>query len=284
MKTIQTPDTGIFRIKKKLGQNFLTDTNILDKIMDAGKIDDNTYVIEIGPGTGALTEKLVKKAKKVLAYEIDPELIPILRTRFAETKNLVLVNRDILKIDIDQDISRYFDKDAKAVVMSNLPYYITTPILMKVLETAMRVDRLVLMTQLEVARRLTSEPNTKDYNALSVIIAYRSRARFLFKVPRTVFVPRPNVDSAVISIEVRHVRENAPRNEDCFFHLVRNSFRQRRKTLVNNLLGAYPSLDRPGLEKMLEEANIDKNARAEALQLDDFLELAEVFCETGMNT
>ncbi|MBN2504527.1 MAG: 16S rRNA (adenine(1518)-N(6)/adenine(1519)-N(6))-dimethyltransferase RsmA [Bacilli bacterium] len=268
-------NSDTIRIKKHLGQNFLSDQNILSKIVAAAEIDPETYVIEIGPGTGALTEKLLK-AKKVLAYEIDKELIPGLTKRFSHSGNLTILNQDILSVDIDQDIEKHFGPKTRAIVVANLPYYITTPILMKFLETSKLVDKMILMMQMEVARRLTSKPNTKDYNALSVAISYRSSAEYLFKVPRTVFYPQPNVDSAVVSIKTRYSKPLMPNNESFFFVMVRNCFQQRRKTLANNLLSAYPKFERNQLETILSESKIDAKARAETLSLEDFIRLSDV--------
>ncbi len=263
-----------FRIKKHLGQNFLVDQNILDKIINASNIDKTTCVIEVGPGFGALTDKLLQKAKKVLAYEIDKELIPILKSKFKDTNNLTLLNQDILKTDIDKDIEKYFENENEIIVCSNLPYYITTPILMRFLETSKRISKLILMMQTEVARRITSKPNTKDYNALSIVIDYRSVATYLFKVPKTVFIPTPKVDSAIVQIEVRKEPVNQPANEPFFFKFVHNCFAQRRKTLINNLLSAYPEHSRIEFETILEKHKLNLAIRAEAIEPGLFVNLS----------
>ncbi|MFA7144885.1 MAG: 16S rRNA (adenine(1518)-N(6)/adenine(1519)-N(6))-dimethyltransferase RsmA, partial [Candidatus Izemoplasmatales bacterium] len=192
-----------FHIKKRFGQNFLVDKNILEKIINEAHISKETDVIEIGPGFGALTEGLLTKARRVLAYEIDRDLIPILKKNFADVSNLVLVNQDILDCDIDADIERYLPKSQETIVVANLPYYITTPILMRFLETSMKVSTLYLMMQMEVANRVTSAPNSKSYGALSVVINYRATSKVLFSIPRSVFVPKPNVDSAIVRLEIR---------------------------------------------------------------------------------
>lgn len=263
-----------FRIKKHFGQNFLVDKNMLEKIVRESGITQGTDVIEIGPGFGALTEVLLSHSQRVLAYEIDKELIPILEKNFAGEKKLTLINRDILDVDIDQDIEKYLPDSREVVVLANLPYYITTPILMRFLETSKRVSKLVIMMQKEVADRVTSRPDTKDYNALSVVINYRAETKVLFLVPRTVFIPAPNVDSAVVMIRVREEIAWRPADENLFFAFVHECFTQRRKTLVNNLRQAYPAWNRSELENLLAENGLNVNIRAEALDIADFIRLA----------
>lgn len=266
-----------FRVKKHFGQNFLVDQNILENIVTKGKITKNTCVIEIGPGLGSLTEKLIVAAKKVIAYEIDKDLIPILKNTFQEHQNFQLIHEDILKIDIDSDINKYFPNETEIVVVSNLPYYITTPILMKFLETSNRVSKLILMMQLEVAQRIASKPNTKDYNALSVVIQYRANTSILFKVPKTVFIPAPNVDSAVIEIELKKEKILPSINENQFYDFAHFAFTQRRKTLVNNLMQAYPDRTRTEIESILSSLGMSTTIRAEAISLEDFTKLFTVF-------
>ena len=167
-KNDQNPQNNHIRIKNHLGQNFITDVNLLKKIVSQAKVTKNTFVIEVGPGRGSLTEVLLDKANKVLAYEIDSELIPELVRRFQNRNNLILVNQDVLNVDINADLEKYFPADAEIAIVSNLPYYITTSILMKFLEATDKLSRIIVMTQLEVAKRLTSKPGTKEYNALSM--------------------------------------------------------------------------------------------------------------------
>jgi len=267
-------DTG-FRIKKHLGQNFLTDRNILEKIVREAGVTRETYVIEIGPGLGSLTLPLSAAAKAVLAYEIDPELIPILNEAIRNTDNVTVLNRDILKADIDADIQEHFRDAANVIVVANLPYYITTPILMRFLETSKRVRRLVLMMQDEVARRVTSNPSTKDYNALTVAIRYRADARYLFKVPRTVFVPEPNVDSAVVMVSIDRDREIHAIDDDIFNETVHRCFSQRRKTIINNLIDKNTINSRTAWTEILNRADIDPMCRAETLDVSDFVRLAD---------
>ncbi|MDY0138441.1 MAG: 16S rRNA (adenine(1518)-N(6)/adenine(1519)-N(6))-dimethyltransferase RsmA [Candidatus Izemoplasmatales bacterium] len=255
-------------IKKKYSQNFLLDENIITNIIKASGIDENSYVIEVGPGLGALTKHIVNIAKKVLIYEVDQDLIPILNDFFIDKKNLVILNQDFLKAKIDSDISRYLDDSKDVWFISNLPYHITTPIIMKVLEESQKIKSLTIMMQIEVARRLTSKPNTKDYNALSIIVQDQTNASYLFKVPRSVFKPKPNVDSAVINL-IRKELDDSIDQED-FYKFVHNAFSQRRKTLVNNLYDSYSDLGKEYFKNLLERNNIIDTIRGEALTLEEF--------------
>lgn len=264
-----------FRIKKHLGQNFLVDLNFLEKIVEAAGITSATDVIEIGPGLGALTEKLLAKARRVLAYEIDAELLPILRENLPDRERFVLLHKDILDADIDRDIETHLPGANEVIVVANLPYYITTPILMRFLETSHRIQKIVIMVQAEVAQRIASRPDSKDYNALSVVINYRARTRILFGVPRTVFVPKPNVDSAVVELLVGDPPFGKPKDEPGFFALVHHCFAQRRKTLVNNLRQAYPAWSRAEIENLLAECQLNLDVRAEALDIPAFVRLAD---------
>lgn len=268
-------DSG-FRIKKHLGQNFLSDRNILEKIVREARIGSDTSVIEVGPGLGSLTMHLAQAAKKVLAYEIDAELVPILGETLKEAKNVTILNKDILKAAIDDDIATHLEDASDVVVVANLPYYITTPILMRFLETSTKVKRLVLMMQDEVARRVTSEPSTKDYNALTVAIRYRASATYLFKVPRTVFIPQPNVDSAVVMVSVDASPKIPASDESLFFETVHRCFSQRRKTIINNLRDKNDLKNRDEWELLLHRAGIDPACRAETLAVADFVRLTDV--------
>ncbi len=265
-----------FRIKKHFGQNFIVDQSILTQIVEKSNITEDINVIEVGPGFGSLTELLLEKANKVLAYEIDKDLIPILKKNFKNQKKLLLVNKDILKVDIDKEIKELLGDNLETIVVSNLPYYITTPILMKFLETSHLVKKMIFMVQLEVAKRITSEPNTKDYNALSIAIQYRAEAQILLKVPRGVFIPEPNVDSAVIEVKIKDQIPNQAKYEDFFFQLIHQGFSQRRKTLVNNIFHHYPQLSKIELESILKTEGINPQIRSEALSVNEFVRLSDV--------
>lgn len=271
-KTIKKHD---FHIKKKFGQNFLTDQNILKKITEVTVIDKDTLVVEIGPGLGSMTELLLEKAKSVLAYEIDNDLIPILQESL-DNERLTLINDDILKRNIDQDIENLNDTFSNIVLVANLPYYITTPIIMKVLEESNKIKELVVMMQLEVAKRFTSQPSTKDYNSLSVVIQFKTNSKIAVKVPKTVFVPAPNVDSAVIHMKVKDEIDVVPNNLQVFYKVVRTSFTQRRKTLVNNLSTGF-SMGKEELSSLLVNLGHSPSVRAENLSVLDFIELSNYF-------
>ncbi len=267
-----------FFIKKKYSQNFLLDENIIKKIVNSADINENSYVIEIGPGFGALTKYLVKQSKKLLLYEIDNDLIPHLNNLFKDKDNIHIEHQDFLKVEnIDSDISKYLDNASDVIVISNLPYHITTPIIMKILEESHKINRLVLMMQLEVAQRLTSKPNTKDYNALSIIIQDQSDAKYMFKVPKTVFKPRPQVDSAVIRLDIYNDKERNPH----FYHFVHQCFSQRRKTLVNNINSSY-SIEKEEIKILLDKLDINDKIRAEALSLEEIKNLYKVFKEEDL--
>ena len=230
--------TNRIAIKKRYGQNFLLDHNILRKIADVANIDKNALVIEIGPGLGSLTDYLIQKAKHVLAYEIDKALVPILKEHFKEAP-LTLIQDDILKRDIDSDITALNQTFDHVIVVANLPYYITTPILMKCLEESVKIKRMVVMMQYEVAQRITATRKTKDYNALSISIQYRAKTELAFKVSRTVFMPPPNVDSAVVTLDFYDQPPVKLNSEKHFYQLIKAAFKQRRKTILNNLSTAY---------------------------------------------
>ena len=262
-------------IKKKYGQNFLLDKNILMKIVNTASIDEETLVIEIGPGLGSLTEYLVAQAKHVLAYEIDTQLIPVLQESF-QNQRVTLIHDDILKRNIDDDINELNETFSKVIVVANLPYYITTAILMKCLEESQRIDTMIVMMQYEVARRITASRQTKDYNALSVAIQYRAKTTLAFKVPRSVFLPPPNVDSAVVVLDYYQTPPVPIANEAYFFQFIKACFRQRRKTILNNLSLAL-EMDKEHLREHLIECKIQPEQRAETLSLEDFSRLANYF-------
>lgn len=252
-----------FKFKKKFGQNFLTDENILNNIVSSADIDEDTLVIEIGPGAGALTKKLVKNAKGVIAYEIDETLKPILST----IDGVDVFFGDFLKRDVKKDLECYSYK--KLYVIANLPYYITTPIITKIIDDKINVDKIVVMVQKEVGDRFSAKPNTKEYNSLTLFINYYFNVKKLFVVSKNVFIPKPNVDSIVVSLEKRVERPNVI-NEDIFFKLVRDAFTQKRKTLKNNL----KSYDFEIIKEVLNKYNFNDDVRAEALPIDVFVEIS----------
>ena len=257
--------------KKKFGQNFLTDQNILSNIVDASNANKDTLVIEIGPGLGALTERLCERAGFVLAYEIDSDLLPVLDKNLSEFDNYEIINKDILEVDINEDINKY-KKDFKNVILvANLPYYITTPIILGLLSKTTLIKKYVMMMQVEVADRICGKPKTKDYNALSIAIGYRALASKCFNVSRKVFIPEPNVDSAVIKLDLYDNPPYKAKDEELFFTLIREAFSQRRKTLINNLSNNYA---KELISKMLDEFNIKSNVRSEELTIANFVDFS----------
>lgn len=270
--------------KKSLGQNFLTEPQILAHIVEVAGIDKTYNVIEIGPGIGALTEFLAIHAKKVLAFEIDRRFIDVLAEELQEYDNVEVVESDILKVDLALEVPKHFDPEEPLAVVANLPYYITTPIIFNLLESQLPIDRFALMMQKEVADRLTAEPNTKAYNSLSIAIQYYCDAHIAFKVPRTVFNPQPNVDSAILVLDRLAAPRVAVKDEAFFFKLVRASFKQRRKTLWNNLRSAFGTGESTTqqLEKVLAISNIDAKRRAETLTIQEFAALANACVDEQM--
>lgn len=268
----QTMKTNDIRAKKKFGQNFLKDERILNEIVDVSECDRDTLVIEVGPGLGSLTEVLCKKAGFVLAYEIDDELIPILKDNLKYYDNFEVINKDILEADINSDINKYKKEFKNVYLVANLPYYITTPIILNTLSKTDLITRYVMMMQKEVAERLTSKPKTKDYAAISIAILYRGIAKTRINVPRTAFIPAPNVDSAVVRLDLYDEKKYFPKNEELFFDLVKLSFTQRRKTLVNNLSSKY---SKDYIYKMLDDNGYKQSIRAEELSIDDFIKLSD---------
>lgn len=266
-----------FSFKKSLGQNFLIDTNILKRIVDYADLTEETGAIEIGPGIGALTEQLARSSKKVVAFEIDQRLLPILRDTLSPYSNTEIIHQDVLKADVGSIISEKFQDVKDIMVVANLPYYVTTPIIMKLLEEKLPIKGIVVMLQKEVADRITASPGTKDYGSLSIAVQYYTNAETVMTVPRTVFVPQPNVDSAVIRLTVREQPLVQPLSEKFFFQVMKASFAQRRKTISNNLLSQLPN----GKQKKelilsaLQEANINPTRRGETLSIEEFARLSD---------
>jgi 16S rRNA (adenine1518-N6/adenine1519-N6)-dimethyltransferase len=275
-RTKEILDQYGFSFKKSLGQNFLIDTNILRKIVDAAEISAETGAIEIGPGIGALTEQLARRAKKVVAFEIDQRLLPILADTLSPYGNVRIIHQDVLKADIHQVIADEFTNVADIMVVANLPYYVTTPIIMKLLTDRLPIRGMVVMLQKEVADRLAAKPGTKDYGSLSIAVQYYTEAEVVMTVPRTVFIPQPNVDSAVIRLIKRKQPPVAVNDETFFFQVVRASFAQRRKTILNNLVNNLPNgkAMKEQIESSLANANIDPRRRGETLTMEEFAALS----------
>lgn len=262
--------------KKSLGQNFIIDTNILEKIVSAGQVGAHTTVIEVGPGIGALTEQLAKKAGKVLAFEIDDRLLPVLEDTLSPYDNIEIIHSDVLKVDLKAFAETCLAEAEEVVLVANLPYYITTPIIMNFLEAGLAIDRMVLMMQKEVASRISAQPSTKAYGSLSVAVQYYMDAEVAFTVPKTVFMPQPNVESAIIRLSEKRRKTVDLADETFFFRLVRSAFVQRRKTLWNNLLVAFGKEEQTKvlLEQALDQAAIDPKRRGETLAIEEFAALA----------
>ena len=264
-----------FNFKKKFGQNFLTDHNILTKITQTAELSKEVNVIEIGPGIGSLTQYLLEEAAEVMAFEIDKSLIPILEETMAPYDNFTLVSADILKVDLLSEIQKFKNPNLPIKVVANLPYYITTPILMHLIESKIPFSEFVVMMQKEVADRIAASPKTKAYGSLSIAVQYYMEASVAFIVPRTVFIPAPNVDSAILKM----VRREAPlvevEDEEWFFKTMHSSFVHRRKTLMNNLQAAFGKESKPEIEKLLTQSEISPTIRGEALSIEEFAKLAD---------
>ncbi|KPI46519.1 MULTISPECIES: 16S rRNA (adenine(1518)-N(6)/adenine(1519)-N(6))-dimethyltransferase RsmA [unclassified Clostridioides] len=263
-----------FKFSKSLGQNFLIDSNIIDKILVGARIKEGDNIIEVGPGIGTLTREMGKVAQKVVAIEIDRNLIPILKDTLSDLDNTEVVNKDILKVDIQELIKEKLNGGPVKLV-ANLPYYITTPIVMKFLEEDIPVTDIVVMVQKEVADRMNAMPSTKDYGALSIAVQYYCETEIVAKAPRHMFIPQPNVDSTVIGLHVRAEKKYDVHNEELFFKTVKASFGQRRKTLLNSL-GGLGFLNKDEIREILKEANIDEKRRGETLSIEEFAVLSNI--------
>nr|UWI50028.1 16S rRNA (adenine(1518)-N(6)/adenine(1519)-N(6))-dimethyltransferase RsmA [Clostridioides difficile] len=263
-----------FKFSKSLGQNFLIDSNIIDKILDGARVTEGDNIIEVGPGIGTLTREMGKVAEKVVAIEIDRNLIPILKDTLSDLENIEVINQDILKVDI-QELVKDKLNGGPVKLVANLPYYITTPIVMKFLEENIPVTDIVVMVQKEVADRMNAVPSTKDYGALSIAVQYYCETEIVAKAPRHMFIPQPNVDSTVIGLHVRTEKKYDVHNEEIFFKTVKASFGQRRKTLLNSL-GGLGFLNKNEIREILKEANIDEKRRGETLSIEEFAVLSNI--------
>lgn len=263
-----------FKMTKSLGQNFLINENILDKIIESADISSDDVVLEIGTGIGTLTQRLCENAKKVIAVEIDKNLIPILNETLSDYDNITIINKDILKTDINEELKN-LSVNRKIKLVANLPYYITTPIIMKVLEDKVNVDCMVLMLQKEVADRMNATPSTKDYGSLSIAVQYYCDTDIVCKVPKSSFIPEPNVDSLVLKLVVNEKRKVEINDEELFFKIVRGSFSKRRKTILNSLSNYEDLGDKDKIQKLLEISEIDAKRRGETLSIYEFANLAK---------
>ena len=274
-ETIQVLQKHEFQFKKKFGQNFLIDPHGLDKIVDAAQITKDDFVLEIGPGIGTLTQYLCENARQVLAVEIDDKLIPILKETLQPYDNVEVLHGDILKQDIQQIADTY--NDGKPIkVVANLPYYITTPIIMELFESHVPLANVTVMVQKEVADRMKAEPGTKDYGALSLAVQYYAKPYIAAFVPPNCFMPRPNVGSAVIRLDCLARVPVEVHNEKLMFRLIRASFNQRRKTLQNGIANsAELSFTKEQAARAIEQAGFDVRIRGEKLGLEEFARLAD---------
>ncbi|QXM07382.1 16S rRNA (adenine(1518)-N(6)/adenine(1519)-N(6))-dimethyltransferase RsmA [Crassaminicella indica] len=267
-----------FKFSKSLGQNFLIDENILEKIVDGAEVEKDDIVIEVGPGIGTLTQVLAERAKKVIAIEIDQTLIPILSETLRDYDNVEVIHKDVLKLDIHRLIEEKCEGKAVKVI-ANLPYYVTTPIIMKFLEEKVPLKNMVVMIQKEVADRMQAKPNTKDYGALSVAVQYYCDPEIITKVPRSVFIPQPKVESTVIRLTVLKTPRVHVKDEKMLFAVVRAAFGKRRKTLLNALSNSPLPIEKESIKKALEHSGIEERRRGETLTIEEFAKLADTLQE-----
>ena len=265
-----------FNFQKKFGQNFLIDTHVLDKIMEKAQISKEDFVLEIGPGIGTMTQYLCEGAGEVTAVEIDSNLIPILEDTLSEYSNIEIIHGDILKVDLE-GLAREKNKGKPIKVVANLPYYITTPIIMGLFESHVPIDSITVMVQKEVAERMQASPGTKDYGALTLAVQYYAKPEIVAKVPPNCFMPRPKVGSAVIRLKRHENPVVQVEDEKLMFDLIRASFNQRRKTLANGLNNSPGvSLDKEKIQECLKELEVPETIRGEALTLEQFARLSNI--------
>lgn len=267
------------KMKKSLGQNFLIEPRMLEKMIEAGEVDKHTTVIEIGPGIGALTEYLAIHAKEVLAFEIDQRFVQILSNTLAPYENVQVIHKDILSVDFADEAYDWLRKVDRLVVVANLPYYITTPIIMNLLASELPFQSLIMMMQKEVAERMTASVGTKAYNSLTIAIQNDMNAETAFIVPKTVFIPKPNVDSAVLKLTRRQQPLVTVDDSHRFQKFVQACFKQRRKTIWNNLKAAFTSdvVSADDIRLIMDQVGLDGTRRAETLTIVEFAQLYEAF-------
>lgn len=273
--TIETIKKYDFAFQKKFGQNFLIDSHVLDKIIAAAGVTKEDVVLEIGPGFGTMTQYLAEAAKEVIAVEIDKTLIPILHETLADYENVTIINEDILKVDIAKLVEE--KNGGKPIkVVANLPYYITTPIIMGLFESHVPLDNITVMVQKEVAQRMQAGPGTKDYGALSLAVQFYAEPYIVANVPPNCFIPRPGVGSAVIRLTKWDTPPIAVKDEKLLFALIRASFNQRRKTLQNSLVNGGISVTKEQVVEALEKLELSPTVRGEALTLEQFAALSDI--------
>lgn len=277
--TIEVIQKYEFAFQKKFGQNFLIDTHVLDKIIRAAGVTKEDMVLEIGPGIGTMTQCLAEAARQVVAVEIDTNLIPILKDTLKDYDNITVINEDILKVDIKK-LAEEYNGGRPIKVVANLPYYITTPIIMSLFESGVPIDNITVMVQKEVADRMQTGPGSKDYGALSLAVQYYAEPYIVANVPPNCFIPRPNVGSAVIRLTRHQIPPVSVKDSKLMFRLIRASFNQRRKTLQNGLNNS-PELHytKEQIAKAIESLGVSATVRGEALTLDQFARLSDYFTE-----
>ena len=263
------------KANKSLGQNFLISNEVVEKIVDCSNISKDDLVIEIGPGLGTLTKELLEKAGKIVAIELDKKMLSILKDRFSLYHNFSLINKDVLKVDLNKLIKEEKEKNGfkRAKIVANLPYYITTPIIMKLLEEKLDLESITVMIQKEVADRLVAIPGEKDTGAITYSVYYYSEAESVLEVPNNSFIPEPEVTSKVIKLNIRKEAPVEVKSRKVMFRIIKCAFMQRRKTLLNALVNAKVFLNKEEGLKILKELNLDENIRAEKLNLQNFADI-----------
>lgn len=277
-KTVEIIQKYNFNFRKKFGQNFLIDEGILEKIVSAAEVTKDDVVLEIGPGIGSMTQYLAEAAGKVIAVEIDDQLIPILKETLSPYDNVTVIHGDVMKTDLKKLSEEYGDGKPFKVV-ANLPYYITTPIIMRLLEDDVPTKRITVMVQKEVAERIKEKPGSKEYGAISLSVQYYAKPEIACIVPPNCFMPRPNVDSAVLNLDPYEVAPVSVKNPKFMFQIIRASFNQRRKTLANGIAGGGLGIDRLTVEEVLESLGMPKTVRGETLGLTEFAKIADALKE-----
>ncbi|HLS35640.1 MAG TPA: 16S rRNA (adenine(1518)-N(6)/adenine(1519)-N(6))-dimethyltransferase RsmA [Bacillota bacterium] len=284
-KSIATPSTTNkivqkynLTLKKSLGQNFIIDENILINMIKTSEIAKDSGVIEIGPGIGALTEQLAIAAKKVVAYEIDERLLPVLEDTLSPYQNVEIFHEDILNVDLHQTIKKHFSGVSNVHIVANLPYYVTTPILFALLEADLPITSITIMIQKEVAERMAANPGSKEYGSLTIAVQYYTVPKLVMEVPKTVFTPAPKVTSAVLHLVKRKESLVQVEDEKYFFSIVKASFAHRRKTLRNNMISFLKNrLSKEEIDEVFAEVDIDSRRRGESLSIQEYASLANAF-------